>query len=885
MPKSRFLSVGLLLALSSLVDAFEIVQVQRDADTVRLHFVYENDDSPSFVVEHSDRLESASWTMASASISTPNDGLHMAELEADERLSGFFRIRAVPGGSSTVKVVINEIMANNETAFADGDGDFPDWVELYNPESTPADLSGYGLTDNENRLGKWLFPEGTVIEPEGFLIVFASGKEDDEIPSGEWHASFGLSNGREPVILTAPDGDILDRLDPATMASDTSMGRSRSDLDILYVFEPNQATPGKKNHGFIFGAPDPFIQTPRFSVPGGVYESTVTVNLVAPREGDVIRYTTDGSEPFHSLFSSNSTLYEEPIVIDQSTVIRAKVMGSDSSRTVTSTYLIGVQHELPILSMAADPENFDFRDGYLYGFGDHMFSGDQIRGTFPYSSSNAWDRNREIEAGLEFFEPDGDDGFAMNVGVKIFGGWGSRGYPQKSMALFARQAYGYGRIRYQLFPDKDVDSFESIVLRNSGNDNQSTWLTHPRPPINAFSDPASHGSYFVNCNFTLFRDALVQSLAQETGLDTQGYRPAVLYLNGDYWGIYNIREKLTEHYVESHHDVPSEEVDLIEGYGAANAGSATVYNRMRSYVSGNDMNDPEKYQFVQDNYLDIENFIDYHLTVIWGQNFDIGNIKCWRAQSDEGGQFRWLVYDQDYGFNLWKPEVYLPAMKRDYADYENMFTFHTNASGTGTGWPNAGGRTLLLREMLESETFQRQFILRCADLLNHLWSTERVLARIDAMAGVIRSEMPRHLQRWSWEGIQARGFGHPHKEEDAPLDLEHWERNVEVMRAFARKRPGELREHLMSHFGFEKGLTNVGITISGSDKGTVRINTMNVPAAEWAGTYFRDVPISLEAIPNEGSTFVGWEGALSGAERTALLDLEAESIAVTARFE
>ena len=485
---------------------------------------------------------------------------------------------------------------------------------------------------------------------------------------------------------------------------------------------------------------------------------------------------------------------------------------------------------------------------------------------------------------MEMFEPDGDGGFRQNVGVKIFGGWGSRGYPQKSMAIFARQEYGRGKIQHQLFPDKEVDSFESFVLRNSGNDNQSTWLTYPRTEIKAFTPPVSYGSYFVNCNFTLFRDAMVQSLARETGLDTQGYRPAVLYLNGDYWGIYNIREKLTEHYVESNHGVPSDEVDLIEGYGSANSGSATAYNRMRSYVSSNDMNDPEHYQVVGEEHLDIGNFIDYHLVILWGRNFDIGNIKCWRPQTDNG-TFRWLVYNQDYAFNLWKPEVYIPAMRRNFADYEDMFEFHTNSSGGGTGWPNAGGRTLLFREMLESDVFRERLILRSADLFNHLWSTDRVIERIDEMAAVIRSEIPSHLERWSWAAIQERGFGFPHKEEDEPLNLEHWERNVEVMRAFARDRPAQFREQLMDHFGFENGTAEVGITIQNADKGQVVVNTLTVPSDSWSGIYYQDLPITIRAVPNEGATFTGWSGAVTGDAAEMTVTLNAVAVSIEAAFE
>ncbi|MDG2124850.1 MAG: CotH kinase family protein, partial [Verrucomicrobiales bacterium] len=533
-----------------------------------------------------------------------------------------------------------------------------------------------------------------------------------------------------------------------------------------------------------------------------------------------------------------------------------------------------------------EPAYFDFRSGYLYGFGAHMFNrrGDII-GTFPYSSSNAWKREREVEASLEFYEPDDGETMRMNVGVKIFGGWGSRGYAQKSMALFARAEYGYGKIRHGFFPEKSVDTFESIVLRNSGNDNQGTWLTYPRPPIDEFSNPASHGSYFVNCNFTMFRDAMMQSLMDETSLDTQGYRPTVLYVNGDYWGIYNIREKFTEHYLESTHDVSKDEVDLIESYGSANSGSSTVYNRMRDFINRRSMNDAANYQTVAEQYLEIDNFIDYHLAVIYGQNFDIGNIKCWRRRTGDDGRFRWMLYDQDYSFNLWKPEVYLPAMARDYSDYDNMFEFSTNPRGSGTGWPNSGGRTLLLREMLESDVFKERFVQRCADLLNTLLRSDRVVARIDRMADVIRPEMGSHLARWSWAGVQARGFGIPHKEEDEPLSVAHWERNVEVMREFARARPAKLRRDLLDHFGLAGGMATVTITTNEPDKGAVRVNTIDVSESPWSGVYFRAYPPTLTAVAKDGARFVGWSGAVESSEESIQLPLDGGAVSVVAVFE
>jgi hypothetical protein len=835
----------------------------------------------SYTLQRSPNLSLGSWLdQDHAILSVLNPSRVILTLPLDDESAGFIRVVA-SSVSSPVAVVINEVMSNNETTVADGDGDFPDWIELYNASDTAAELTGYQLSDNDANLSEWGFPAGTILDPGQYLVVFASGKVGAEIPEGETHTNFKLSNGNEPVILSDPLLKIVDRLDPGPLVSDNSVGHALDDLETYYVFHSGEPSPGAPNYDFIVDPPEPFVQAPIFSVRGGVFDEPVNLELIPPREGDLIRYTMDGTEPFRG-----STPYSGSIELTETTVIRAVVLGAPNSHSVTHTYVMDTHHSLPVMALAADPGHFEFTDGYLYGFGDHMFtSRGNIIGNFPYSASNAWKRNREIEASFEFYEPNEGKTSRMNVGVKIFGGWGSRGYPQKSMALFARREYGYGKIRHPFFPDREVDSFESIVLRNSGNDNQSTWLTYPRPPIHEFSAPVSHGSYFVNGNFTMFRDAMMQSLMAETGLDTQGYRPAVLYLNGDYWGIYNIREKFTEHYLESTHNVSANEIDLIEGYGKANTGSATTYSQMRSFIGGNSMANPSNYRTVQNRYLDIDNFIDYHLAVIYGQNFDIGNIKCWRRRSSTGGQFRWMLYDQDYSFSLWKPDVYLPAMKRDYSDYDNMFDFYTNPRGSGTGWPNSGGRTLLFRKMLENDQFKESLIQRCADLLNTLLASDRVVARIDLMADAIRPEMERHLTRWSWDGIRARGFGIPHKQEDEPLTVAHWERNVESMREFSRTRPDELRRDLIDHFGLPGDTATITITTSDPSKGTVQVNTIEVTETPWSGQYFQEFPPTLTALPKAGAIFVGWSGANTSTETTIQLPIPARTASVTAMFE
>jgi hypothetical protein len=130
------------------------------------------------------------------------------------------------------------------------------------------------------------------------------------------------------------------------------------------------------------------------------------------------------------------------------------------------------------------------------------------------------------------------------------------------------------------------------------------------------------------------RDAMMQRVASNLDVDHQAYRPVVVYLNGEYWGIYNLREKLNEHYVASHHPVDADQIDLIEGYGSANTGTSSHYNRMRNYLEGGTLRSNTRYERVISDYINVSSFTDYHLAVIYFQNFDIGNIKQWRDRND-----------------------------------------------------------------------------------------------------------------------------------------------------------------------------------------------------------------------------------------------------------
>ncbi len=797
------------------------------------------------------------------------------QLEAPEETSGFFRLIIDDQAEAKRLLSLNEIMSNNQSTLADDDGDFSDWIELYNPSDETVSLEQWYLSDDLEELQKWRFPART-IEPKSYLLVFASGKNRPPL-SGPLHTNFRISADGESILLSYGENQLIDQITLGRLENDESLGKIAESADDWQVYSPAFTSPAQPN---LSEAAPPFIVAPQFTPTPGRHTQGVLFEIAAAHTGQTIFYTTDGSAP-----SQDSLSYQTPFPINETTVIRAITIDQvgNSSHISTGSYLIGTNHTLPIISLAANPQNFDIRDGFLYGLGEHMYQNGRVTATFPYSASNAW-KDREIAASFELFDENSTDRFQQDIGLKIFGGWGSRGYPQKSFAIFARSKYGPGKIRYPLFPNLGIESFESFILRNSGNDNQSTHHIPPRPPISNFGPTQGNGSYFVNSTFTLFRDAMMQSLASNLEVDTQAYRPTILYLNGNYWGIYNLREKLNEHYVESHHDVPSEKVDLIEGYSQANSGSNRFYRSMQSFVSRTDLSIDEHFTTVATQYINIPSFIDYHLSVIYFQNFDIGNIKQWRSQDD--GTFRWMLYDQDYGFNLWPETVYLPAMARDYSDYDNMFAFYTNPEGTGTGWPNASGRTRLLRRLLLNESFKTSFITRCLDLLNQDFTSKRATESIRQMAASLRPEIAQHLTRWSWESLQERNHGTPFKPEDSALTKEHWENNVQELITFANQRPEKLRSDLAAHFDLEAESSQVTIQVAPLRGGSIHLNSLTINSSPWTGVYLNALPIALIAEPAPGYIFSEWSGPVTEANQAqTTLSFNSESpLQVTAHF-
>ena len=621
------------------------------------------------------------------------------------------------------------------------------------------------------------------------------------------HTNFKITSDGEFLLLLDPSGDLVDSVFTRQLPADVSLGRKPDGAGSWQYFQ--QPTPGASNDtpGF-----ETMAGEVSFSVEGGYHNDAFQLELTAANEQDKIYYTTDGSLP-----GISATLYNDPISVNQTMVVRARILNDNSlpGTTKTHTYLLQTSHQLPVISISTDPDHlWDYNEG-LYVMGPNAES------ATPHYGANFWqDWERPIH--IEMYEPDGDLAFAQDAGVRIFGGW-SRANAQKSLAIFARKSYGEGTINYQIFPDMDMDEFSSLVLRNSGND----W------------------------NNTMFRDALLTSLFHED-VDKQSYRPAVIYLNGEYWGMQNIREKVNEDFLGSHHDLDPDDIIMVETNAVPVEGDEQEYKDLITFITNNNLSSEANYAYVAER-MDVFNYIQYLIGNIYADNKDWpgNNIKYWKSNAT-GSKWRWITYDTDFGFDIYNE------------GNVNYNTLRYAKDPYGPDWPNPPWSTLLFRKLLENESFKNDFINAFADRLNTALLPELVQAKIEEMKSRIAPEIGDHLGRWGG-------------------NMGSWEWNVTRMHDFAADRPTAVRQHIRTEFNLS-ATRQLTLEVNDEAYGDIQINTLSLNDYPWKGIYFQGVPVQLRAVPQPGYAFVRWDGDFTGTSSTLSVNLVKNST-VMAIFE
>jgi hypothetical protein len=329
---------------------------------------------------------------------------------------------------------INEVMSSNSQTLADIDGDFPDWIELYNGSGATLDLEDWGLSDDLDDPFKWVFPS-IALTAETHLLVFASGKDRTELeePGSHLHSNFKVSSSGEDLLLTRPDGEVADGFFLNAMPGDISFGRQPDGGESFFYFE--DATPATSNNqtGYLGIAP-----APEFSQGTGFYSSAFALQHLAS-EGFECRFTLDFTVP-----SVTSMLWTEDLEISENRVVRAIHHADDyiDSAPVSLSYLFDEVSDLPVFFLATDPGNFFDPDSGIYT---------------DENCVEDWER----AAHITYQDEHGNSLLAQDAGVKIFGGY-SVHFRQKSLAFFARSRYGKSSFNAQLFPDLDINSFESL---------------------------------------------------------------------------------------------------------------------------------------------------------------------------------------------------------------------------------------------------------------------------------------------------------------------------------------------------------------------------------------------------------------------------------------
>lgn len=614
---------------------------------------------------------------------------------------------------TTAQVVINEFMSDNTNIISDQDGEFSDWIELYNSSNASINLLNYSLSDESNELSKWNFPE-IIIPGHSFLIIFVSNK--DRLDINDLHTNFKISSSGEPLFLSNELGQIIDQIQPIELAENKSYGRSPDGSNNLFqlVF----STPGSSND---------LNNELVFEFNGGLYADPFFQKITSLKE-EIIYYTLDGSIPTENSnifpdsllvdyrYSDGNNISNIPTTPDQSLISykawespnykidKANILrcatyknGVRTSEIYTHTYLLDSvifeKYEMPIISLVTNSENlFDYDEGIYVPGTNYNEDDPEWTGNY-FQKGDLWERPVHIE----YFEKDGSLGFAQNAGIRIHGGK-TRQAAQKSFKLYARNDYGKKYFDYNLMPHRDNDKYKRFLLQTT----LGSW------------------------GKAMLSDVFAHDIAKDIGLDYLDYRPAVVFINGEYWGMHIIRDRIDERYIGYSNNLNEDSVEIKGFY-------SVPYLQLSLFVDSNDLSENENYEYVKTK-LDIENLIDYYIVQMFFKNVDwpANNIDAWREKS-ENGKWKWLLYDLDAGFGNY-----------NYNMFEHMLPVDSSII-----WPNSLGSTSLFRNLTKNEDFKDQFISRYAELLNYDFQQDTLLQKLNKLIELYEPEVPRHLLRWN----------------------------------------------------------------------------------------------------------------------------------------
>jgi len=592
------------------------------------------------------------------------------------------------GLQSNAQIVINEFSCANTNTIANNFFDYDDWVEIYNTSSSPIDLSGYHISDKVNNPTKWQVPGSINIPANGFIKVYADKR--DMINGSDLHTNFKLTQTKnEYIILADPLGSIIDSVQITTPTKENhSRGRTTDGATTWSLF--TNPTPGWENINPILD----YVTTPIVDPPAGFYTGPINVSITSPDPSTTIYYTTNGSFP-----DNNDAIYSNPIIINATTVIKAIAYSNLGSNVIPesfiecNTYFIDENHSVPVISISGAQV-------------DNLLNGNQSSptGYFEY-----FDENQVLidEAQGEYNKHGNDSWF----------------YQQRGIDYITRDQFGYNyAISHDIFRAKDRDKYQRLIIKAAANDNY----------------PFENGAHI--------RDQYVHSLSQvgELRLDERTFEPCVMYVNGLYWGVYDIREKVDDlDFTDYYYDQDEGSVDFIKTWGNTwiEYGTDTGWTNIRNFILGNDMTIQSNYNHVK-SFYNTGSLIDYFIlnSYIVCADWLNWNTAWWRGTDPDGDKKKWryTVWDMDASFG-------------HYINYTGVPNTNANADPCdpeSLGNPGGQGHVPIWNTLLNNDEFFANYINRYADLSNTVFSCDFMISHLDSLITLIEPEMQQQIDRW-----------------------------------------------------------------------------------------------------------------------------------------
>ncbi len=679
------------------------------------------------------------------------------------------------------QVVINEYSCSNVNGITDAFGEREDWIELYNTSATPVNLTGYFLSDKAGNLTKWPIPSGTV-PANGYTMVFCSRR--DLVSGNELHPNFALTQTEgEWIILSNTFGNVVDSFKIVHLTkANHSVGRTTNGAATFSLF--TTPTPGAANTGAV----NFYEPTPVMSVAPGFYPGAQSVSITCSNPTATIRYTVDGSD-----VTAASPIYTGPINIASTTVLRAAAFGANLESFIeTNTYFIGVTHNLPTVSICSNA---------IYNL---IATGNQSAPANRLGSFELFEQDQTfISEGQGDFNKHGNDSWA---------------YDQRGFDFIMRDQFGYNDdIEHKIFPERTREEFQRLILKPAANDNY----------------PFEDGAHI--------RDAFVHTLSirADLKLDERTWRPCVLYLNGEYWGVYELREKVDDSdFTDFYYQQNKFNLQYLKTWGATweeygGPAASADWNTLRNYIQVNNMGNATNFNYV-DSLLNWESMVDYFVfnSYIVSQDWLNWNTAWWRGMDPQGDKKKWryTLWDMDASFG-------------HYINYTGVPDVSANADPCNAeNLPNPGGQghTEILQKLINENTqVEQYYITRYADLINSSFSCQYMNYLLDSMITEITPEMGAQTAKWGGS-------------------VADWQTKVQDLKDFIDLRCTALEQGLIDCYNLS-GPYAVSFDVSPAGAGQIKVNSQWAPSYPWNASYFGGIETLLLAKANTGYEFDHWE--------------------------